>query len=75
KKRKATLFSYNGEVDTLISPIDELRYYKKYLHAGFVSMNPTNGHIKAWVGGVNHKFFKYDHVKQGKRQPGSTFKP
>src|SRR5690606_2849310 len=49
-------------------------YYKKILRAGLMSMNPYTGHIKAWVGGLNHEFFKYDHVKQGKRQPGSTFK-
>lgn len=75
KKRKITVFSYKGEIDTLMSPVDEIAYYKKYLQAGFMSMDPTNGHIKAWVGGVNHKFFKYDHVQQARRQPGSTFKP
>ncbi|MFA7472937.1 MAG: transglycosylase domain-containing protein, partial [Spirosomataceae bacterium] len=56
------------------SPLDSLAYYKKILRAGLMSMNPYTGHIKAWVGGLNHEFFKYDHVKQGKRQPGSTFK-
>ncbi len=75
KKRKVTVFAYKGEIDTVMSPIQEIAYYKKYLQAGFMSMDPTNGHIKAWVGGVNHKFFKYDHVKQARRQPGSTFKP
>ena len=62
-------------VDTVMSPIDSIKYMQRFLHAGFVSMDPHNGHIKAWVGGINHRFFKYDHVKQGKRQPGSTFKP
>lgn len=69
------LFSWNGEIDTLISPMDSLRYFKKFLHTGFMAMDPHTGHIKSWVGGINHKYFKYDHVKQGRRQPGSTFKP
>lgn len=75
QKRKTTLFTWKGEKDSVISPLDEIRYYKKYLQAGFIAMDPNNGHIKAWVGGINHKFFKYDHVQQAKRQPGSTFKP
>ncbi|WP_073092640.1 penicillin-binding protein 1A [Cyclobacterium lianum] len=76
QKKKMKVFSYEkGEVDTMMSTMDSLRYYKKFLQTGFVSMDPHSGHIKAWVGGVNHKYFKYDHVKQGKRQPGSTFKP
>jgi penicillin-binding protein 1A len=70
-----TVFSWNGEIDTLMSPMDSLSYYMRFLHTGFMSMNPHNGHIKAWVGGINHKYFKFDHVKQGRRQPGSTFKP
>lgn len=57
------------------SPMDSLNYYKRILRAGVMSMNPYTGHIKAWVGGLDYDFFKYDHVKQGKRQPGSTFKP
>lgn len=57
------------------SPMDSLAYYKRILRAGIMSMNPYTGHIKAWVGGMNHEFFKYDHVRQSKRQPGSTFKP
>ncbi|MCH8515610.1 MAG: transglycosylase domain-containing protein [Cyclobacteriaceae bacterium] len=73
--KKMRLFSWDGEVDSLISPMDSIRYYKRFLHTGFMAMDPNNGHIKAWVGGINHKYFKYDHVKQGKRQPGSTFKP
>ncbi|ELR69892.1 Multimodular transpeptidase-transglycosylase [Fulvivirga imtechensis AK7] len=69
-----TVFTWNGEKDTVMSPMDSLNYYKRFLQAGLMSMEPHTGHIKAWVGGVDHKFFKYDHVKQGKRQPGSTFK-
>jgi penicillin-binding protein 1A len=63
------------EKDTILSFYDSIRYYKHFLHLGMMSMDPHSGHIKAWVGGINHKYFKYDHVKQGARQPGSTFKP
>lgn len=73
--RKMTIFSWDGDIDTTLSPIDSLSYYKHFLHAGFMSMDPHTGSIKAWVGGINHKYFKYDHVRQGTRQPGSTFKP
>ncbi len=69
------VFSWKGEIDTLLSPLDSMRYYKRFLQAGFVAMDPNTGHVKAWVGGIDHEFFKYDHVRQGKRQPGSTFKP
>ena len=55
--------------------MDSLNYYKRFLNAGFMSMDPQTGAIKAWVGGINHKYFKYDHVRQGTRQPGSAFKP
>jgi penicillin-binding protein 1A len=73
---KMDLFSWKGEVkDTLMSPWDSLRYYAPFLETGFMAIEPTNGEIKAWVGGINHKFFKYDHVYDGKRQVGSTFKP
>ena len=75
KKRKMRVFSWNGDIDTLMTPYDSIRYYKRFLHAGLMSMEPSTGHIKAWVGGVNFKHFKYDHVKQGARQVGSTFKP
>jgi penicillin-binding protein 1A len=64
-----------NHIDTVMSPWDSLQYYNKFLETGFVSLDPTNGHIKAWVGGLDHNFFQYDHVKQGKRQVGSTFKP
>jgi len=73
--KKMRIFTWAGEVDTLLSPMDSLRYYKKFLQAGFMAMDPHTGNIKAWVGGINYKYFKYDHVKQGKNQPGSTFKP
>ncbi|UXP33761.1 transglycosylase domain-containing protein [Reichenbachiella agarivorans] len=73
--KKMTVFSYEGEIDTTFSLVDSLKYYKQFLQAGFMAMEPQTGHIKAWVGGIDHKYFKYDHVKQGKRQPGSTFKP
>lgn len=75
EKKRIKVFSWEGEIDTLMSTMDSLRYYKKFLQAGFMSMDPHTGHIKAWVGGIDHKYFKFDHVKQGKRQPGSTFKP
>jgi penicillin-binding protein 1A len=77
KPVKMKVFSWykpRFEVDTLLSPIDSIKYYKHFLRTGLVSLDSKNGHIKAWVGGINHKYFKYDHVKQGKRQPGSTFK-
>lgn len=73
--RKMTVFSYEGDIDTTMSLVDSLKYYNHFLQAGFMAMEPQTGHIKAWVGGVDHKYFKFDHVKQGKRQPGSTFKP
>lgn len=75
EKKPMKVFSWNGEIDTLMSTMDSMRYYKKFLQTGFVSMDPHTGHIKAWVGGIDHKYFKFDHVKQSKRQPGSTFKP
>ncbi|MFL0684349.1 MAG: penicillin-binding protein 1A [Algoriphagus aquaeductus] len=75
EKKKMRVFSWDGERDTLMSTMDSMRYYKKFLRTGFMSMDPHTGHVKAWVGGIDHKFFKFDHVKQGKRQPGSTFKP
>jgi penicillin-binding protein 1A len=74
-KKQMTIFTWKGERDTLFSSFDSLNYYKRFLQSGMTSMDPTTGAIKAWVGGINHKFFKYDHVKQGKRQPGSLFKP
>jgi len=64
-----------SEVDTVMKPIDSMRYYKSFLRPGMMSMDPLTGHVKAWVGGMNYKHFQYDMVKQGKRQVGSTFKP
>ncbi|MGB0980806.1 MAG: penicillin-binding protein 1A [Winogradskyella sp.] len=74
-----TIFKWvNGkasEIDTVMKPIDSMRYYKSFLRTGMMSMDPQTGHVKAWVGGMNYKHFQYDMVKQGKRQVGSTFKP
>ncbi len=70
-----TVFSLKGEKDTIMSPNDSIRYYKAFLHAGLVSIDPRSGFVKAWVGGINFKHFGYDHVRQGKRQVGSTIKP
>jgi len=75
EKKRMRIFTWNGERDTVFNFFDSLSYYKRYLQAGFMAMNPETGAVKAWVGGINHKFFKYDQVRQGKRQPGSTFKP
>ncbi len=72
---RTTLFSWKGGLDTIVSPWDSIAYTKHFLHSGLMSMDPYTGHIKAWVGGINYKFFKYDHVRQGRRQPGSAFKP
>jgi len=69
------LFSWNGEIDTVLNPNDSIRYYKSILRAGLLSMDPNTGFVKAWVGGVDFKHFSYDHVKQSKRQVGSTIKP
>jgi len=67
--------SENNEIDTIMTPLDSMRYYKTFLRTGMMSMQPQTGHVKAWVGGINYKHFQYDMVKQGKRQVGSTFKP
>ena len=69
------IFSWKGDIDTLLTPYDSIRYTKFILQAGLLSTDPTTGHVKAWVGGIDYKHFQYDHVKQGKRQVGSTFKP
>jgi len=73
--RPMKVFSWVGDIDTVMSPMDSIRYYKKFLQAGFMAMDPHSGHILAWVGGINHNYFEFDHVKQGRNQPGSTFKP
>lgn len=75
KPVKMRIFSWNGEKDTIMSPWDSIRYYKFFLNAGFMAMEPQTGFVKAYVGGINYKYFKYDHVKIAKRQVGSTFKP
>jgi penicillin-binding protein 1A len=75
RKIKMRVYSLRGDRDTVMSPLDSLKYYNSFLHTGMVSMEPQTGDVKAWVGGINFKHFKYDHVKQGARQPGSTFKP
>lgn len=69
------VFTWHGERDTLMTPLDSIRYFKHFLQAGLMSMEPQTGHIKAWVGGIDYKYFQYDHVGQGARQVGSTFKP
>ena len=69
------IFSWKGEIDTVMRPIDSIRHYKHFLRSGMMSMDPKTGHVKAWVGGINYKHFQFDHVFQGKRQIGSTFKP
>lgn len=70
-----TLFTYHGEVDTLMTPIDSVRYYKSFLRSAFMSMDPKTGAVKAYVGGIDYQHFKYDMVMGGRRQVGSTIKP
>lgn len=71
-----SLFSYKGNRQVQMTPLDSIRYYLKFLHAGFLVMDPSTAEIRAWVGGINHEYFKYDHVnRNAKRQVGSTFKP
>lgn len=69
------VFSWNGEIDTVMSPLDSIKFYKYFLQSGLMSMEPQTGYVRAWVGGADYEYFKYDHVKSGKRQVGSTFKP
>lgn len=78
RPREMMVFTWDSdslEKKVTMSPLDSLAYYKHFLHGGLMSMDPFTGQIKAWVGGINFKYFKYDHVKQARRQPGSTFKP
>jgi len=72
---KMNVFTWDGGADTLLSPMDSVRHYKYFLQTGLMSMEPQTGYVKAWVGGINHRYFQFDHVKEGKRQVGSTFKP
>lgn len=74
-KTKMKIFTWKGERDTTMTPTDSIRYYKGFLQSGLMAMEPSTGHVKAWVGGNNYKYFQYDHVGQGARQVGSTFKP
>lgn len=77
EKTEMRIFSWNspGYIDTLMTPNDSIRYYKSHLRAAFMAMEPSTGHVKAYVGGPNYRYFKYDNVRQGKRQVGSTIKP
>ena len=72
---RMTVFTWHGPVDTVMSPMDSIRYYKWFLQSGLVSIETHTGHVKAYVGGLDFRFFKYDHVTQARRQVGSTFKP
>jgi penicillin-binding protein 1A len=69
------IFSWKGEIDTLLSPMDSIRYYKFFLRSGLMSMEPQTGYVRAYVGGIDYKHFQYDQVTMGRRQVGSTFKP
>ncbi|RRB06518.1 penicillin-binding protein 1A [Larkinella rosea] len=75
KKDSMTVFSWNGPKKKYMTPMDSIAYYKRFLQAGLVAMDPHTGFIRTWVGGLDYEFFQFDHVRQGKRQPGSTFKP
>lgn len=70
-----TVFSWDGPIDTLMTPMDSMRYYKSFLQSSLMSVESHTGHVKAYVGGIDYRFFKYDHVTQARRQVGSTFKP
>lgn len=75
EKQKMTVFSYGGEIDTIMTPMDSIRYYKHFLRCGFMSMDPKNGLVKAYVGGLDYEHFAYDMAGTGRRQVGSTIKP
>ncbi len=75
KPKKMKVFNWSGEKEVVFSTIDSIKYYAKILNTGMMTLDPFNGHIKVWVGGIDHKYFNYDHVNQAKRQAGSTFKP
>lgn len=74
-KTEMTVFSYSGEKDTIMTPMDSIKYYKTFLRAGFMSMDPLTGYVKAYVGGPNYNYFQYDMAMVGRRQVGSTIKP
>ncbi|UEG51945.1 penicillin-binding protein [Mucilaginibacter daejeonensis] len=73
--KKMKVFTWNGERDTTFSSLDSIKYYTKLLNTGMMTIEPSTGKIKVWIGGIDNKYFKYDHVNQAKRQAGSTFKP
>ncbi|RAW02954.1 transglycosylase domain-containing protein [Pseudochryseolinea flava] len=75
KKKRMKVFAWGGDKFVDFSFYDSLRYYNRFLQTGLMAMNPQTGEVKAWVGGLSHRYFKYDHVRQGMRQAGSTFKP
>lgn len=75
KKTEMTVFTYHGDIDTVMTPMDSIRYYKSFLRSGFMSMDPKTGQVKAYVGGLNYNHFMYDMVSTGRRQVGSTIKP
>ncbi len=75
KPVKMTVFSWKGDIDTVMTPFDSIMYYKKFLRAGFVSIEPETGNVRAYVGGIDFNYFKFDHVMVSRRQVGSTFKP
>lgn len=71
-----TIFTWNGEQEVSMSPVDSIKHYLKFLNAGFLAIDPANGQVRAWVGGIDHHYFQFDHVREStKRQVGSTFKP
>lgn len=74
-KKRMTVFTWHGEQDTTFSTIDSIKYYAKILNTGMMTLEPSTGKIKVWIGGIDHRFFNYDHVNQSRRQAGSTFKP
>ncbi len=75
KPKKMKVFSWDGDKDEYFSTLDSIKYYAKIVNTGVMTLDPFNGHIKVWIGGINHNYFKYDHVNQAKRQAGSVFKP
>lgn len=74
-KTKMTVFTWKGDRDTVMTPMDSMRYYKHFLQPGVMAMEPQTGQVKVWVGGMDYRYFQYDHVGLGARQVGSTFKP
>jgi penicillin-binding protein 1A len=75
KPKRMKVFTWNGEKDTTFSSADSIKYYTRILNTGMMTIEPTSGKIKVWVGGIDHRYFNYDHVNQSRRQAGSTFKP